>query len=283
MSSTNPNPSLITQPMWDFWLAFKTLEPSVLLGGIYANKSGYHNTRAANIANYPGNYSYAQYTLDRQGPDDKSAAIDFTFPNAQAGNYSTIAKYSSRLLASGRDLHDERGNYLREFYGNADNDKEVEGWDFQSVQVASSDSSHLWHIHLSFMRAYVNDPKAFDAVFSILKGENVSAWRSRTGVVTPVVPYLHRPWPTYMPRNHYFGLKSGPNESHGGYYPNERPDISAIQARLSVLGYKPGPVDGDFGPMTKAAVTRWQQAKYSHTTTRYGEVWSDDWVHLFTY
>lgn len=165
---TNPNPSRISDAMWAFWLAFKALEPTVQLGGIYAAKPGYHNVRDA----LPRSDYSVQLDLDRQGPGDKAAAIDLTFPDAQAGDYATIAKYSARLLASGRDPDDERGSYLREFYGNADLDSEVEGWDFQRVGPATSDDSHLWHIHLSFMRAYLDDPAAFAAVLSILQGSD---------------------------------------------------------------------------------------------------------------
>src|SRR5262245_10802353 len=97
--AANPNPARITDQMWAFWEAFAALEPSVRLGGIYANKPGYHNTRAANS---PSNYSIRD-PQDQLGPPDKAAAIDLTFPNAQAGDYSTIALYSRRLLESGRD------------------------------------------------------------------------------------------------------------------------------------------------------------------------------------
>lgn len=175
----NPNSARITDPMWQFWLAFKTIEPSVKLGGIFADKPGYHNTRAANN---PKNYSVADFALDRQGPPDKAAAIDLTFPDAQASRYETIIKYSKRLLLSGKDMDDERGNYLREFYGQADADQAVEGWDFQRLITVSSDSSHLWHIHISVIRAYVNDPKAFRALFSILQGEPVAVWRAREAI-----------------------------------------------------------------------------------------------------
>src|SRR5262245_3176776 len=48
--STNPNPARITEAMWWFWLEFDKIEPTVRLGGIYNNKSGYHNTRANNDA-----------------------------------------------------------------------------------------------------------------------------------------------------------------------------------------------------------------------------------------
>ncbi|RPJ60928.1 MAG: peptidoglycan-binding protein [Acidobacteria bacterium] len=85
-----------------------------------------------------------------------------------------------------------------------------------------------------------------------------------------------------MPANHYYGLRTGPNESHGGYYAPERPDVKAIQTRLAALGHA-CPTDGNYGPTTKAAVTAWQRKRYAAQTSRYGEVWRDDWVRLFTY
>lgn len=101
---------------------------------------------------------------------------------------------------------------------------------------------------------------------------------------------LRRPWPSYMPQAQYFGLITGPNESHGGYYPAERADVKALQQRLIVLGYVPGVTnpasgwaDGLFEQPTADAVARWQRAKYAAQTSRYGEVWSDDWARLFTY
>lgn len=164
--------SAITDEMWYFWTEFKKIEPTVELGGIYADKPGYHNTRAGNSST---NYSVV-LPPDKLGPSDKAAAIDLTFPNAQSGNYTTIAKYSSRLLKSGKDPNDLRGNYLREFFGNADSDTQVEGWDFWYSTTSTSDSSHLWHIHLSFLRKYVTSLPAMNAVLSILKGETYAEY-----------------------------------------------------------------------------------------------------------
>lgn len=184
--AVNPNPSRVTNELWYFWEEFKKIEPTVKLGGIYANKPGYHNTRAGNAA---GNYSVV-LPPDKLGPSDKSAAIDLTFPDAQAGNYKTIMKYSQRLLKSGKDLKDDRGNYLREFYGNADGSQYVDGWDFYYVRPATSDSSHLWHIHLSFLRKYVNNKVAMDAILSILRGETFAAYQAR---VNPPPVVIHQP------------------------------------------------------------------------------------------
>jgi hypothetical protein len=65
---------------------------------------------------------------------------------------------------------------MREFYGNTDSDREVEGWDYARGRSASSDDSHLWHIHISVHRKYVADKKAMRAILSILKGESTAQW-----------------------------------------------------------------------------------------------------------
>ncbi len=87
-------------------------------------------------------------------------------------------------------------------------------------------------------------------------------------------------WP--LPRDHYFGLVTGPNESHGGYYQNERPHIKLIQQALQRKGFAPnyaGWADGVYEQPTKDAVAAWQRAAMPGTT-RFGEVWWDDWAEL---
>lgn len=192
-------PYATTQLMYNFVQACLKLAPGSKNGGTYANKPGYHNRRDSLPRN---DYSRVR-ALDLKGPADKAAAFDWTFPDAQAGNYATIKKFSTRLLKSGKDPKDERGNYLREFYGNANGDRWVDGWDFQIVTGVSSDSSHLWHIHFSFMRAYLNDPKAFDAVLSILKGESLLVWRARWAVKKVVAVVKRAPAPSTPPKPTY--------------------------------------------------------------------------------
>lgn len=167
-------PTYVTDVFYQFYLDFKAFEPAIVLGGFYADKPGYHNI--------PKNLSKGDYSLqlaaDRAGPPDKCAAVDFTFPAAQTGSYDLIAKYASRLLNSGLDPNDPRGNGLREFYGQADGDRDVEGWDFQKLVRVTSDSSHLWHIHISVLRNMVNSKECMRDVLSILKGETVAQWRA---------------------------------------------------------------------------------------------------------
>lgn len=176
--AANPNPARITNEMWWLWQQMLALEPSSQLGGIYANKAGYHNARA-NLPSY--DYSVCDNPPDKGGPSDKAAAIDWTFPNAQGGNYSTISKYTKRLINSGKDQNDPRLNGWREVYGQADDDSYVEGYDFRYGYDVTSDSSHLWHIHLSCNRDQVTNQKNMEALVSVLKGETVEQWLGGAG------------------------------------------------------------------------------------------------------
>ena len=103
------------------------------------------------------------------------------------------------------------------------------------------------------------------------------------------VPTDHNlPWPSYMQPGNYFGLITGPAQSHGGYYPIEIPDVQAIQRQLIALGYVPGQsnpddgwANGKFEQSTADAVTRFQHAQMPGTQF-YGQVWPDDWKKLFS-
>jgi hypothetical protein len=261
--AANPNPARITDAIWWFWEQFRLIHPSVRLGGIYADKPGYHNTRSANLAKWPGNYS-ALLALDLIGPADKAAAIDLTFGDAQAGDYRSISKFSARLLASGKDLNDERGNYLREFYGQADADTAVEGWDYQAVGPRSSDASHLWHIHLSFMRAYVNDMKAMRAVLSILAGETVETWRAReSGDVAltsaEIIAIAKAVWdvdyiPSGDPSNATWQGKNVVGTTMVRVT-DTRDAVKSIAAKLDELAGRP-PVEVDYAKLADAIVAR---------------------------
>ena len=135
-------------------------------------------------------------------------------------------------------------------------------------------SGHDHWSHISWYRSRVNQP--------------ANLWVPVPPA--PAKPVLRRPWPSYMPRGHHFGLITGPDSSHGGYYSRERSDVKAIQQRLIALGYVPGIrsassswADGKYERPTYDAVARWQRGRYAKYTTRYGEVWPDDWSRLFTY
>lgn len=137
------------------------------------------------------------------------------------------------------------------------------------VGVPYDGEAHDTHVHFS---GWADDD------------ENASSWPvvfapSGSG---PTPPRLHRQWPTYMRTGHYFGSIQGPPRSHGGYYERDQPDIAAIQSRLKTMGFYKDKVDGIFGPKTISAVAAWQH-RFWPATNRYGEVWKDGWVNLFTY
>jgi hypothetical protein len=205
-AAANPNPGRITDASWWLMEQLLDLESGSRNGGIYVDKPGYHNTRAGNASD---NYS-VRHAEDQGGPSDKAAAYDWTFPDAQsraadvsglaasdyagpvnpadftaaAADYSTIAKYSKRLLASGQDDGDPRLDGWKEFFGQTDNDQEVEGWDFRADRSTTSDDSHLWHIHLSEDRNKVESYDNKRALLSVLRGETVAQWKGAQGSVS---------------------------------------------------------------------------------------------------
>jgi hypothetical protein len=271
---TTSAPSLLRE----FSAEWEEIYKSAVLSGIVGDarhqaNGGYHISIEDNPS---GNYSTTR-------PDDKAPPGTWSRSKASAVDMSMndadMKLCTQRLLAVWNDKTDPRRKYLNAFngwlgYGDAAR------WDYYANKKSFATADHKWHIHLEFRRKWIESKAAMTAVLSILKGEP----KPQTG------PYLRRPWPKYMPSGHYFGLITGPKESHGGYYAAERPDIKAIQQRLIVGGYVPNVTspnstwaDGKFGAATKIAVAKWQKAKYASTTTRYGEVWSDDWKHLFTY
>lgn len=165
--------------MYQFAQDVIALEPDDFeLGGIFANKPGYHNKRG----NLPSSdYSVREFAADRKGPSGMAAAVDITSKKAQRGDYSVIDKYSKRLLAAGQS-NDPRANGWREFFGQTDSDREVEGWDFaKNESSTSSDTSHNWHMHLSELREFIESRDNKMAMLSILKGETLQQFLDAGG------------------------------------------------------------------------------------------------------
>jgi hypothetical protein len=92
----------------------------------------------------------------------------------------------------------------------------------------------------------------------------------------------------------YFGLITGPSNSHGGAdpahggAPGEHDLVRMLQQRLVVLGFVPGVsdpnsswCDGFFQQPTANAVATFQH-QHMPGTQFYGQVWWDDWTELFS-
>ena len=125
--------------------------PAAELGGIYANKPGYHNARR----NLPSSDYSVQRADDQKGSADNASALDVTLRDPD-----DMARLTSRLLAL-TDAADPHVQVLREFFGTVDGTNVV-GRDVRENRPVTSDDSHLWHAHLSIYRRYSADLDALD-------------------------------------------------------------------------------------------------------------------------
>lgn len=171
----NPDPSRITAAIWRLWTEFDAQFPKTQLGGIYADKPGYHSSRNENS---PDDYS-REFAADRKGPGDKAAALDLTFPSAQRGDFGEIIKFCKFLdaAAKARDprLHVNGTPVLREFIGTLDGERTY-AYDLQTRRSDHNrDDSHMWHIHLSVTRQFVTEWDILAGVLSVLIGDSIVA------------------------------------------------------------------------------------------------------------
>lgn len=159
----NPDPAHITDQMWRLWTECDRAISGVRLGGIWADKPGYHNTVDANQANWPGNYSI-QLDIDLEPPHTKARGIDLTMSDAQ------MRLHTGRLREAARN-RDSRLRAVREFYGTLDSEN-VYGLIKDSTtgpwRSSSADSSHLWHIHISVFTPFVDDWDWLAPIVSVL-------------------------------------------------------------------------------------------------------------------
>jgi hypothetical protein len=129
--------------------------------GDLRHQRGYHRSRAF-IENSPycTNRTYSVGAAVNQGGDDNwLSAIDMTLPKAE------LLAVCRRLDAAARAGRIEQ---VTEWYGNTNDDARVDGWDNISNVVSTSDSSHLWHVHLSLARSKANDNH--DDLFQVITG-----------------------------------------------------------------------------------------------------------------
>jgi len=141
--------------------------PAVNVGtrGNTAHLSGYHRSRRwVKTSRYclSRTYSVSRTAGDRSGGhDDAVSALDLSLPTAQ------LLAACKRLDAAVRAGHLEK---ITEWYGNLDGDARVDGYDNIANRVASSDPSHLWHLHMSFDRGRVDDDHT--DVYEVLTGDD---------------------------------------------------------------------------------------------------------------
>ncbi|GIG85323.1 hypothetical protein [Plantactinospora endophytica] len=91
------------------------------------------------------------------------AGVDFT-----PGSAAEMVAQCKRIYTAVRTGTLEE---VREFYGNVDGDKVVDGWDNVRNRAASSDSSHLWHWHLTLDRRCCADRRVMERILAIALGD----------------------------------------------------------------------------------------------------------------
>lgn len=191
----NPNPDRQTDALWWFVCMCELLEPASQNGGTYANKAGYHNI-GNNLPDHGAGHAKTDHSIrrapDRRGPwwRTKTAGRDWTFPDAQRGDYKTIIKYTKRMINAMKSLTDLRPDEpLAYVLGQVDGDPVVEGWnEYTDDPETSADKSHLWHIHESWKRDQVGSFWAMWKILTIYMGWTYQEWLESTKPPAPERP-----------------------------------------------------------------------------------------------
>lgn len=142
---------------------------SLQLSGILGDAShtyGFHRSRNwdARYSSRKPDYSI-QRDLDRQGDGDAASALDIkpSGPNA----VQVMATMTGNLIRA-IDNRDPRARYLAEVYGTR-NGTSVVGRLFG--RPATSDSTHLWHLHIASGRKWSDDATAWNAIVDLILGK----------------------------------------------------------------------------------------------------------------
>lgn len=153
------------QGILDLFAQIKDGIPSAINGGVVGDSAhtyGYHRGR-----NYvPASDYSVQHEHDKQGDGEAACGLDISWSRAE--DQYTV----SRRLLNAKD--DSRMQACREFYGSTDG-VNVCGWDYAENHSATSDDSHLWHVHLSIHRKFANDSAALRRIGDVITGNTSSS------------------------------------------------------------------------------------------------------------
>lgn len=101
---------------------------------------------------------------DKLGDGFAASALDIKLPP------ETMKVVTRRLMDSARDVNDPRLNCVREFYGTLDG-QSVAGYDCVYRVDATSDRSHIWHVHLSILREFAGSQAQLAHVLAVIRGD----------------------------------------------------------------------------------------------------------------
>ncbi len=140
------------------------------LGGIVGDVNhsfGYHLARTE----LPSTDYSVVLPLDQQGDPGAASALDVTLGEGSP----LMITCTNRLLVAAK-AGDRRLKALREFCGTTDG-QNTHPYDLSNGQdgpLNSWDSSHLFHVHLSFYRAYCNDYAAIAPIADVFTGHTAA-------------------------------------------------------------------------------------------------------------
>ena len=120
----------------------------------WIENSRYCTNRTYSVTETPGNRN--------PGNVDWLCAIDMTIPRTE------LVAACQRLDVAVRAGRLEK---ITEWYGNKDGDTRVDGYNNITNQVATSDASHLWHLHMSFDRGRAGENHS--DLYAILTGADM--------------------------------------------------------------------------------------------------------------
>ena len=214
--------------------------PSMERSGIYANKSGYHNSRNNHRQSRPNDYSI-QTALDKEGDGDAASAIDMKF------NTRDMGIVCRRLMAASTTKDPRLQGKVREWFGSFDG-RNLTGYSLYRGRIATSDSSHLWHVHISGWRKYANDKKVWLGVTEVVLGLSAG---TLTGTAPKPAPTVYKPDPDNLGVVFLSKLHPGVKDSDS---------VWQYQVALKNIGLYTQVPTAEYGSKTTAAVKAFQLA-----------------------
>lgn len=141
------------------------------LGGILGDREshtyGYHRSRnwCARWSTWQPRPDYSiSHADDQEGNGECASALDIT---PQGGNAQAVMRVMTARLIDAIDNRDPRARLIAEVYGTRNNTS-VTGRLYGAP--ATSDDSHLWHVHVAGRRRFVEDADAWHHIIDVILG-----------------------------------------------------------------------------------------------------------------
>lgn len=156
------------------WLAneWELAIPSAVFSGIVGDSAhtyGYHlSWNAAPANDYSKKLPRDVNNIDVNAAD----ALDMSMNDAD------MKMVTRRLYDSWKDQNDPRLDDWREAIGTLDG-KNVIYMDTQDLHQGTSDSSHLWHVHVGGLRSNAHSMSAMRGMLSVVKGQSYTEYKNQ--------------------------------------------------------------------------------------------------------